>query len=106
MEELRSDLDQKADELAALRATTPSDMWIKDLDELEQAFLAYQESLEFEPAIVVSKNGASKRGGGGKKGGAKSKGRQCLVLRAPLNAFVTHTSCKDIEDSSDRPNMS
>lgn len=62
VQELKEQLASKEAELEALRATTPADLWLRDLDRLEECLTEYNDSLEFDRACDI----ANKKGGRGK----------------------------------------
>lgn len=66
MEALRGELAEKEAALEELRATTPADLWLRDLDALEEALGDYNETLHIVPACEVAK-GRAAGGRGGKK---------------------------------------
>jgi hypothetical protein len=89
VEELRESLRVKEGELEALRATTPADLWQRDLDALEEAWNAYTADLEIEPAYLTAsqqgKRGKGKQAARAKKTNAKPKGTDVPPLRKSVH---------------------
>lgn len=101
VEDLRGQLAQKAAELEALRGTSAADLWLQDMDALEQKLEDYEAGLEFEPAYVVA---AARGKGKGKKAGKAKKGKpKARALDSDGDSFSEESEVEEEDDSDYAP---